>query len=99
MLNLYVAFSYLLESYQTGCTPNPDIICNKNIKFNKFYNYARNVLKADAIATGHYAGSSFGPYLEHYKPDTSKCIGKRELNFNLIAELFIYFRGKAFRIC
>ncbi|XP_063989517.1 mitochondrial tRNA-specific 2-thiouridylase 1 isoform X2 [Diachasmimorpha longicaudata] len=61
-------FTYLLESYEGGYTPNPDIMCNKNIKFKKFYNFARENLKADAIATGHYARSSFGPYLEDYKP-------------------------------
>ncbi|XP_015117009.1 mitochondrial tRNA-specific 2-thiouridylase 1 [Diachasma alloeum] len=61
-------FTYLLESYESGCTPNPDIMCNKNIKFKKFYDFARENLKADAIATGHYAISSFGPYLEDYKP-------------------------------
>ncbi|XP_074097316.1 mitochondrial tRNA-specific 2-thiouridylase 1 [Cotesia typhae] len=62
-------FSYLLGGYQNGITPNPDVICNKNIKFNKFYHYARNHLKADAIATGHYARTSFGPFLEHFNPD------------------------------
>lgn len=65
-------FSDLVEKYQTGYTPNPDILCNKNIKFNKFFNLARNRLQADAIATGHYAKTSFGPYLENYEADTSK---------------------------
>ncbi|XP_012142998.1 mitochondrial tRNA-specific 2-thiouridylase 1 isoform X2 [Megachile rotundata] len=57
-----------IELYQNGCTPNPDILCNKYIKFKYFYNFARDNLKADAIATGHYAKTSFGPYLEHFKP-------------------------------
>lgn len=52
-------------------TPNPDIQCNKRIKFDKFYNFARNELKADAIATGHYVRTSFGSYLENYKENTS----------------------------
>lgn len=64
-------FSYLLESYQNGVTPNPDIQCNKRIKFDKFYYFARNELKADAIATGHYVRTSFGPYLENYAKHTS----------------------------
>ncbi|XP_043268365.1 mitochondrial tRNA-specific 2-thiouridylase 1 isoform X2 [Venturia canescens] len=63
-------FSYLLGSYQNGHTPNPDIECNRKIKFDKFFHYARENLKADAIATGHYARTSFGPYLEAYKPDS-----------------------------
>lgn len=67
-------FSNLVENLETGNTPNPDIQCNKKIKFDKFFHYARHELEADAIATGHYACSSFGPYLEHFKPDTGKNI-------------------------
>ncbi|XP_061496285.1 mitochondrial tRNA-specific 2-thiouridylase 1 isoform X2 [Rhineura floridana] len=51
-------FSYLLNEYELGRTPNPDIICNKYIKFNCFLHYAVNNLGADAIATGHYARTS-----------------------------------------
>lgn len=63
------SYSYLLKEYETGFTPNPDIVCNQRIKFNHFYNYAMGHLKADAIATGHYANTSFGPYLENYQQD------------------------------
>uniref|UniRef100_A0AAY4CP64 Mitochondrial tRNA-specific 2-thiouridylase 1 n=1 Tax=Denticeps clupeoides TaxID=299321 RepID=A0AAY4CP64_9TELE len=48
-------FSRLLQEYQQGRTPNPDIICNKLIKFEHFHKYALNTLGADAVATGHYA--------------------------------------------
>ncbi|XP_062990191.1 mitochondrial tRNA-specific 2-thiouridylase 1 [Elgaria multicarinata webbii] len=51
-------FSYLLNEYELGRTPNPDIICNKYIKFNYFLHYAVDNLGADAIATGHYARTS-----------------------------------------
>ncbi|XP_071867535.1 mitochondrial tRNA-specific 2-thiouridylase 1 isoform X1 [Bombus fervidus] len=64
-------FSYLTEQYENGYTPNPDILCNKYIKFDHFFNFARIKLQADAIATGHYVRTSFGPYLEHFKPDTN----------------------------
>ena len=47
-------FEHFLNEYKAGRTPNPDIICNKEIKFRAFLNYAMN-LKADYIATGHYA--------------------------------------------
>ncbi|XP_070151079.1 mitochondrial tRNA-specific 2-thiouridylase 1 isoform X2 [Polyergus mexicanus] len=47
-------FSDLIEKYQTGYTPNPDILCNKNIKFNKFFDVAFNRFQADAIATDVY---------------------------------------------
>lgn len=47
-------FTYFLEEYQAGRTPNPDILCNKEIKFSAFLDYAKNK-GADFIATGHYA--------------------------------------------
>ncbi|MDC0189529.1 tRNA 2-thiouridine(34) synthase MnmA [Flavobacteriales bacterium] len=45
--------NYMINSYGEGLTPNPDILCNKKIKFDVFLNYALK-LKADYIATGHY---------------------------------------------
>ncbi|XP_059367921.1 mitochondrial tRNA-specific 2-thiouridylase 1 isoform X1 [Carassius carassius] len=51
-------FSNLLREYEKGRTPNPDIMCNKHIKFKHFYQYAVNTLGADAMATGHYARTS-----------------------------------------
>lgn len=47
-------FEYFLEEYRRGRTPNPDIVCNKEIKFRAFLDYALE-LGADYIATGHYA--------------------------------------------
>lgn len=47
-------FTYFLQEYQAGRTPNPDILCNTEIKFKAFLEYAKS-LGADAIATGHYA--------------------------------------------
>ncbi len=44
---------YLIAEYRAGRTPNPDIFCNKEIKFGAFYRYAL-AHGADAIATGHY---------------------------------------------
>ena len=48
-------FSYFLDEYKKGRTPNPDVLCNKEIKFKYFLDYALNVLDAEYIATGHYA--------------------------------------------
>ncbi|MDX8399517.1 MAG: tRNA 2-thiouridine(34) synthase MnmA [Gallionellaceae bacterium] len=47
-------FSYFLREYEAGRTPNPDILCNSEIKFKAFLDHAVR-LGADAIATGHYA--------------------------------------------
>jgi tRNA-specific 2-thiouridylase len=47
-------FSHFLHEYAAGLTPNPDILCNSEIKFKAFLEYAVN-MGADAIATGHYA--------------------------------------------
>lgn len=46
-------FQYFLDEYAAGRTPNPDILCNKEIKFRAFLDHALQ-LGADAIATGHY---------------------------------------------
>lgn len=48
-------FSYFLREYEAGRTPNPDILCNTEIKFKAFLDHAIT-LGADKIATGHYAG-------------------------------------------
>ncbi|WP_220729824.1 tRNA 2-thiouridine(34) synthase MnmA [Apilactobacillus zhangqiuensis] len=47
-------FTYFLNEYKKGRTPDPDVICNKEIKFRAFLDYALD-LGADYIATGHYA--------------------------------------------
>jgi len=47
-------FTHFLNEYAAGRTPNPDILCNKEIKFKAFLNYALDQ-GADYIATGHYA--------------------------------------------
>jgi tRNA-specific 2-thiouridylase len=47
-------FSSFLNEYQAGRTPNPDILCNAEIKFKAFLDHAMQ-LGADTIATGHYA--------------------------------------------
>lgn len=48
-------FEHFLEEYKKGRTPNPDVLCNSEIKFGSFKEYAKK-LGADYIATGHYCG-------------------------------------------
>ncbi|MDR0846437.1 MAG: tRNA 2-thiouridine(34) synthase MnmA [Lactobacillales bacterium] len=47
-------FEYFLAEYRLGRTPNPDVMCNKEVKFKAFLDYALE-LGADFVATGHYA--------------------------------------------
>lgn len=46
-------FQHFLQEYRAGRTPNPDVLCNREIKFKAFLEYA-TILGADKIATGHY---------------------------------------------
>ena len=50
-------FEYFLDEYRRGRTPNPDVLCNREIKFGVYRDYARR-LGGDLLATGHYARSS-----------------------------------------
>ena len=49
-------FEYFLDEYRKGRTPNPDVLCNREIKFGVFRDYAKR-LGGDLLATGHYARS------------------------------------------
>lgn len=53
-------FAHFLTEYGAGRTPNPDILCNKEIKFNAFLDHALEQ-GADAIATGHYVQRGYEP--------------------------------------
>ena len=57
-------FAHFLTEYEAGRTPNPDVLCNSEIKFKSFLDHALNI-GAEAIATGHYARvGSAGPLVE-----------------------------------
>lgn len=56
-------FRVFLEEYARGRTPNPDVLCNREIKFKPFKRYAE-LLGADYIATGHYCGIRHGGGVE-----------------------------------
>ncbi len=53
-------FEHFLTEYRAGRTPNPDIMCNKEIKFKAFLEFAAEELRADYIATGHYCQRRLG---------------------------------------
>ncbi len=84
-------FEHFLEEYRAGRTPNPDILCNREIKFRAFLDYAI-MLGADTIATGHYArrGEADGlgtllKGLDHNKDQSYflHAVGHRELEQTL----------------
>lgn len=84
-------FSYFLDEYRAGRTPNPDVMCNKEIKFKVFLEHALE-LGAQYIATGHYARTDLhNGYHRLLKPrDRNKdqtyflyTLGQRELAHTL----------------
>jgi tRNA-specific 2-thiouridylase len=67
-------FNHFVEEYKKGRTPNPDVLCNKEIKFGAFKEQAKK-MDADFIATGHYCGilnKNGHTYLTRAK-DENKC--------------------------
>ncbi len=81
-------FAYFLAEYRAGRTPNPDVLCNREIKFKAFLDYALEQLDAERIATGHYArlGTDPGQYLLQRAADENKdqtyflyMLGQRQL--------------------
>jgi tRNA-specific 2-thiouridylase len=81
-------FEYFLEEYKAGRTPNPDIMCNKEIKFKAFLEFAAEDLKADFIATGHYVRRTPG------KLENTDIQLLRGLDGNKDQSYFLYTLGK-----
>jgi tRNA-specific 2-thiouridylase len=77
-------FQYFLDEHRAGRTPNPDVLCNKEIKFNAFLDHAVT-LGADRIATGHYAQI-------HHTDDCYQLIKGADLNKD--QTYFLYTLGQ-----
>jgi tRNA-specific 2-thiouridylase len=71
---------YLLEGYKKGITPNPDVVCNKEIKFGLFYNKAIEI-GFDFVASGHYALLKRGIFNNQIKIYTAKDKNKDQSYF------------------
>ncbi|WP_428607125.1 tRNA 2-thiouridine(34) synthase MnmA [Sedimenticola sp.] len=77
-------FEYFLAEYRAGRTPNPDVLCNREIKFKAFLDYALH-LGADAIATGHYA---------QIQQQDDKLVMQRARDENKDQTYFLYMLGQ-----
>ena len=75
----FFIFRNLIEEYEKGNTPVPDIHCNTHIKFGKFLQHAQDHFSTNIIATGHYARTSFGDFLQYFNEDKGKLISKKLL--------------------
>ncbi|KAM3173522.1 hypothetical protein ACTXT7_012339 [Hymenolepis weldensis] len=80
-------FSRTVEVYAGGKTPNPDILCNRFVKFEKLSEYTLKhssschpSICADAFATGHYAQNSFGNFLEKRNGHSSRPLLMRSVD-------------------
>ncbi|NVJ49441.1 MAG: tRNA 2-thiouridine(34) synthase MnmA [Gammaproteobacteria bacterium] len=85
-------FEYFLQEYRAGRTPNPDIMCNKEIKFKAFLEFALH-LGADYIATGHYTRRRDGSAPEGQSDETMVQM-LRGLDNNKDQSYFLYTLGQ-----
>ncbi len=74
-------FTYFLNELKKGRTPNPDIMCNKYIKFDMFIKEAKK-LGADFIATGHYARFENGQLLRGLDENKDQTYFLSQINYN-----------------
>ncbi|OEF25351.1 tRNA 2-thiouridine(34) synthase MnmA [Vibrio rumoiensis] len=81
-------FEYFLAEYKAGRTPNPDILCNKEIKFKAFLEFADEVLEADYIAMGHYVRRTFPTAEQQAAGDKPQML--RGLDNNKDQSYFLY---------
>lgn len=77
-------FKHFLDAFKKGYTPNPDILCNREIKFKTFLEKAM-MLKADKIATGHYCRTDGSQLLKGLDPNKDQsyflcALGQYELS-------------------
>ena len=79
-------FVYFLQEYKAGRTPNPDILCNREIKFKLCLDYAKK-LGADFFATGHYAQNNHNQLYKSQDPTKDQTYFIYTLTQNLLSQI------------
>lgn len=85
-------FTHFLEELKQGYTPNPDILCNREIKFNTLYKKALS-LGADALATGHYCQNIDQKLLKGKDPEKDQSYFLYTLKSNLLKRVLFPVGG------
>lgn len=70
---------YMIAEYKAGRTPNPDVMCNKYVKFGGFFDWAMKQ-GADYVATGHYAQINYKSQVTNYKSSAYELMVSRDSN-------------------
>lgn len=88
---------YFFDEYKAGRTPNPDIVCNREIKFGIFLDRALRELKVDYVATGHYARiAKSSEFIVHSKNKDKRQMGSStnyELRTKAAKPRYLLLRG------
>lgn len=71
---------YMIDEYKKGMTPNPDVMCNREVKFGVFWDFAKKH-GADFIATGHYAQNNYELRINNYELKKGKDQSKDQSYF------------------
>ncbi len=71
---------YMIDEYKNGRTPNPDVMCNREVKFGVFWKFAKE-RGADYIATGHYVVNNYQLLIKNYQLKKSKDSSKDQVYF------------------
>lgn len=71
---------YMIEEYKKGNTPNPDVMCNREVKFGVFWKFAKE-RGADFIATGHYSQNNYELRIKNYELSKSVDTSKDQVYF------------------
>lgn len=85
-------FDYFLKEYKSGRTPNPCVVCNREIKFDFLIKKALS-LKADFIATGHYARIKQGKLLKGFNKDKDQSYFLWKLKKNQLEKILFPLGG------